>query len=260
MTSPSARSAAPRRQRILITGASSGLGAQMARVWAADGRDLVLCARRTGELETLRDTLLSAQPDRRILVEQLDVLDRDAVRRVVGESVEELGGLDRVVVNAGVGAGRPVGIGSGDENLLTAQTNFIGALHTAEAALAHFREVGTGHLVLIASMAALRGLRGDIAVYAATKAALASLGEGLRSEFWNSPIEVTTVFPGYISTAMTEGGPSRPFMAPLVSATAELVAAVETERAKAYVPAWPWTALSLLMRTAPLRAFRRLGG
>lgn len=232
----------------------------MARIWAADGRDLVLCARRTAELDALQETLLSSYPDRRILVEELDVNDRDAIRRAFARTVDELGGLDRVVVNAGVDFGRPIGTDSGDGNHVTAQTNFVGALNQIEASLAHFRGVKAGHLVLISSMAALRGLRGDIAVYGATKAALASLGEGLRSEFWDSPIEVTTVFPGYIQTAMTDGGPPRRWLAPLAPATAELVRAVDAERAKAYIPAWPWTALSVAMRLAPLGAFRRMGG
>ena len=140
----------------------------------------MLCARRTAELGALRDSLLAADPERRILVKQLDVNDRDAVRRVVAESIEELGGLDRVIVNAGIGSGEPIGIGSGDVNYATAQTNFVGALNQAEVALAHFRAVGAGHLVFVASMAAIRGLRGRVTVYAATKAALASLGEGLR--------------------------------------------------------------------------------
>ena len=232
----------------------------MARVWAADGRDLVLCARRTGELEQLRDTLLAAHPGCRILVEQLDVNDRDAVRQVFAAAVEELGGLDRVVVNAGVGSGEPIGVGTGDANYATAQTNFIGALNQAEAALAHFRAVDAGHLVFLASMAALRGLRGKITVYAATKAAVASLGEGLRADLWDTPIEVTTLFPGYIKTAMTDADPSIARPAPLGPATAELVRAVDAERATAYVPAWPWAALSVPMRALPLAAIRSLSG
>lgn len=232
----------------------------MARIWAADGRDLVLCARRTSELNALRDTLVAAHPGRQILVRPLDVGDREAVRRVFGEAVDELGGLDRVVVNAGVGAGQSVGIGSGDANYLTAQTNVMGSLNQAEAALAHFRAVNAGHLVLMASVAALRGLGGKITVYAATKAAVASLGEGLRSDLEDTPIAVTTLFPGYIKTAMTDADPSIARPAPLASATAELVRVVDAERARAYVPAWPWAPLSVAMRVMPGGVLRQLGG
>ncbi len=232
----------------------------MARVWAADGRDLVLCARRLDQLGVLRDELLAAHPGRTILVKRLDVNDRVAVRTVFEESVEELGGLDRVVVNAGVGFGRPVGVGSGDANHLTAQTNFVGALNQAEAALAHFRAVDAGHLVIVASMASLRGLSGSVTVYAATKAAVASLGEGLRSDLWNTRIAVSTVFPGYIKTAITDADPSIRRPAPLAPATAQLVRAVDAERPKAYVPTLPWAVLSVPMRFLPLSVIRRFGG
>lgn len=232
----------------------------MARIWAADGRDLALCARRLPKLEELRSELLAAHPGRTVVIKELDVTDREAVNRVFAEVTAELGGLDRVVANAGTGGGEPIGTGTGEANLRVAETNFVGVLHQAQAALTEFRRAGAGHLVIIASVAALRGLSGRRTVYGATKAAVASLGEGLRSELWDSPIEVTTVFPGYVATEMTEGNPADRRLAPLGSATAELVRVVEAERAKAYVPAWPWTLLSLVMKYVPLGAFRRLGG
>jgi short-subunit dehydrogenase len=232
----------------------------MARIWAADGRDLALCARRLPELERLRDELVEAHPDRSVVIKQLDVGDREAVRQIFAEAAEELNGLDRVVANAGAGGGEPIGTGSGDANQVVARTNFLGVLHQAEAALAHFRAAEAGHLVIISSMAALRGLRGRLAVYSATKAAVANLGEGLRSEFWDSPIAVTTVYPGYIRTGMTDASGDSGRAAPLGPATAELVRVIEAERARAFVPAWPWVPLSAVMRFVPLGAFRRLGG
>ena len=232
----------------------------MARVWAADGRDLVLCARRLPELDRLRDELLGEHPGRTILIKPLDVNDRVAVDRVFSEARAELGGLDRVVANAGVGRGEPIGVGSGEANYATAQTNFLGVLNQAEAALAEFRRVNAGHLVVMSSMASLRGLRGGVTVYAASKAAVANLAEGLRSDLWETPITVTSLHPGYIKTAMTEANPELRLAAPLESATAELVRVVEEERPRAYVPAWPWAPLSLVMKYMPLGVFRRLGG
>ncbi len=232
----------------------------MARVWAADGRDLALCARRLPKLEQLRAELVQADPGRTVVIKQLDVTDREAVFRVFGEARAELGGLDRVVANAGTGAGQPIGVGTGEANHRVAETNFVGVLNQAEAALAEFRRVGAGHLVFVASMASLRGLRGRLTVYGATKAAVASLGEGLRSELSDTPIEVTTLFPGYVETEMTQGGRRDRRLAPLGPATAELVRVVESERAKAYVPAWPWAPLSVVMRVIPAGLLRRLGG
>lgn len=130
------------------------------------------------------------------------------MNRVFAEASAELGGLDRVVANAGTGAGEPIGTADGVANHRVAETNFVGVLHQAEAALAEFRRAQAGHLVIISSLAALRGLTGRRTVYGATKAAVASLGEGLRSELLDAPIAVTTLFPGYIATEMTEGSPS----------------------------------------------------
>ena len=94
------------RQKILITGASSGLGAGMARAFAAKGRDLALCARRGDRLEELRAELTAAHPGIRVAVAELDVNDHDRVPRVFAELSDQLGGIDRVIVNAGIGKGK----------------------------------------------------------------------------------------------------------------------------------------------------------
>jgi len=113
---------------VLITGASAGLGAEMARQLAAKGWDLALCARRTERLEELRAEILGVHPDRRVVVAALDVTDHDRVFEVFRGFRDELGRLDTVVVNAGLGKGASLGTGQFHANLETAQTNFIGAL------------------------------------------------------------------------------------------------------------------------------------
>src|SRR5687767_4140148 len=105
------RPAGPRRppdwaaMTTLITGASSGLGAEMARQLADRDEDLALCARRTDRLEELRSELLADRPGLRVEVRALDVDDHDAVFAVVRDFASSLGRLDRVVVNAGIGRG-----------------------------------------------------------------------------------------------------------------------------------------------------------
>jgi NADP-dependent 3-hydroxy acid dehydrogenase YdfG len=150
------------RQNILITGASAGIGAELARQFAARGRTLALCARRVGPLEELRDSL----PGVRILVKPLDVTDHDAVFEVFRSFADELGSLDRVIVNAGIGKGQPIGTGGFHANRQTAETNFLGALAQCEAAMEVFRKQNAGHLVVLSSMAALRGLPGNVTTYA----------------------------------------------------------------------------------------------
>jgi len=96
------------RQKILITGASSGLGAGMARVFAAKGRDLALCARRTDRLDELRAELLERHPGITVAVAALDVTDHEQVPKVFAELSDELGGLDRWRGRNRFGSGRLV--------------------------------------------------------------------------------------------------------------------------------------------------------
>ena len=248
------------RRRILITGASAGLGAEMARIWARQGRDLALCARRLGELEQLREELLRARPGLTVTVHALDVLDHEAVDAVFAEAATALGGLDRVVVNAGVAQSGSLGLDSAAGNRATAQTNFVGAVHQAEAAVRLFRASGAGHLAFISSMSALRGMGGAMTVYAASKAGVSALAEGLRSDLWDTPIRVTAVHPGYIATSMAEEFEKAFFVAGPQRGARSIVRAIERERARAYVPTVPWAFVRWPMRLLPLGVFRRAGG
>ena len=243
---------------IVITGASAGLGAEMARQFAALGYDLGLCARRTGRLEELRAEINAAHPDRRVVLKALDVTDDGAVFRVFGEFAGELGTVDRVVVNAGSGKGAALGTGRFDANRQTAMTNFVGALAQMEAAMEVFRAQGRGHLVVISSMSALRGMRRSMTVYAATKAGVSALAEGVRAEGVPG-VDVSVVHPGYIRSEMNERVEQRTlFMVDTRTGVRAMVAAIEKRRTKAYVPAWPWAPLGFLMKRLPLSVVRRL--
>src|ERR1700738_2152339 len=153
----------------LITGASAGLGAEMARQLADLGHDLVLTARRVDRLEELRGEILAEHPELRVEVAALDVTDEEQVFEVF----RRFAPLDRVIVNAGVGGAKIVGTSGPAYNLALARTNFVAALAQIEAAMEQFRARGRGHLVVISSVAAMRGLRGSPAVYAATKRGIA---------------------------------------------------------------------------------------
>lgn len=246
------------RGSILITGASSGLGAEMARQFAALDYDLALCARRKDRLEALREEILGAHPDLRVELASLDVTDDDAVFEVVRGVAAGFGVLDRVIVNAGLGKGAPLGTGRYDANRETAMTNFIGALATSEAAMEVFRRQGRGHLVLVSSMSALRGMRKSMTTYAASKAGVAALAEGLRSERVRG-VEVSVVYPGYIRSEMNEHvEQATRFMVDTPTGVRAMVAAIERRTPKAYVPAWPWVPISYAMRLLPLGIVRRL--
>ncbi|MQA10147.1 MAG: SDR family oxidoreductase [Pseudonocardiaceae bacterium] len=250
------------RRNIVITGASAGLGMGMAREFAAKGHNLALCARRTERLVRLRDELLATHPEITVVIRQLDVTEHDEVFAAFGEFTEQLGVLDRIIVNAGLGKGQPLGTGYFYANKQTAETNFVAALAQCEAAMAVFREQRDGHLVMISSISALRGLPGTITTYAATKAGVASLAEGIRAETLGksargTSIKVSTVYPGYIRSEMNEKLPRTPLVVSLEKGCRALVKAIDREPARAYVPAWPWTVLGALLRVVPLRLIAR---
>ncbi|WP_373139899.1 SDR family oxidoreductase [Mycobacterium marinum] len=239
------------RQKILITGASSGLGAGMARAFAARGRDLALCARRTDRLEELKSELAQKHPEITIAIAELDVNDHDQVPKVFVELRDELGGIDRVIVNAGIGKGAPLGSGKLWANKATIETNLVAALVQIETALEMFHKSGSGHLVLISSVLASKGVPGVKAAYAASKAGLSSLGESLRAEYDKGPITVSVMEPGYIESEMTAKSGSTMLMVDNETGVNALVSAIEREPGRAAVPWWPWAPLVQLMRVLP---------
>ena len=244
---------------ILITGASSGLGAEMARQFAARGYDLALCARRAERLEELRTEILSAQPERRVEVRALDVNDHDQVFSVFKDFAATMGTIDRIVINAGLGKGAPLGTGKFEANRETAMTNFVAALAQAEAAMEIFRAQDAGHFVMISSMSAMRGMPKTMTTYAATKAGVAHLAEGLRTELHGKPIKVSVIYPGYIASEMNEHvAAQQPLMVSTEKGVQAIVSAIEKEKASACVPALPWAPMSVVMKHAPLPVLKRL--
>ncbi len=246
------------RNTILITGASAGLGRGMATEFAAMGRQLALCARRIDELEALRAELLATNPTLKISIAALDVNEHDQVFAVFRQFAEELGGLDRVIVNAGIGKGVRIGTGGFKANLQTAQTNFCAALAQCEAAVEIFRQQNSGHLVTVSSVSAFRGFGGSLTTYAASKAALANLSEGIRMDLLRTPIKVTTLFPGYILTDINKDIAKAPFRVDAKTGCRAMVKAIESEPAEACVPGWPWTAVRTVMRNAPLKTLAKM--
>ncbi|MFT3659930.1 MAG: SDR family oxidoreductase [Gordonia sp. (in: high G+C Gram-positive bacteria)] len=236
------------REKILITGASSGLGEGMARRFAAQGRSLGLAARRLDRLEALAAEL-SGQA-KQVAVAPLDVTDVAAVPRVFGELAETLGGVDRVIVNAGLGKGAPIGTGHAAANIETIQTNLVGALAQAEAAMEIFRAQNHGHLVLVSSISAIRGLPKAQAAYSASKAGVSALGQGLQAELAGSPITVTVLLPGYIETDINRGVKTT-MMTDTDAGVDAMVKAIEAEPRRAEVPAWPWKPIAAALHHLP---------
>ena len=234
----------------------------MALEFAKQGCNLALCARRVENLEELKKDLLEANPSIRVFIRSLDVTIADEVFDVFQAFREDFKSidqpLDRVIVNAGMGKGASFGKGYADQNMQTAITNFCGAISQMEAAMGIFRDQNHGHLVTISSMSAFRGYPRAMTVYAATKAGLKSLSEGVRIDVLKKPIVVSSIFPGYIQSELTDSiGKPPPFMIPLDKGSRLLVKAINKEKNNAYVPFWPWYFFKLLMPFATLKMLRK---
>lgn len=246
------------RQNIVITGASSGLGKGMAIEFAKLGRNLALCARRMENLVALKQELQAINPDIKVFIRTLDVDNHQQVFEVIKAFAHDMGGLDRVIVNAGIGKGASIGTGYFHANKQTAETNFVSALAQCEASMEIFRSQNAGHLVTISSMSALRGGRRAITVYAATKAAISSLTEGIRIDVMGTPIKVTTIHPGFIRTEINEKVKSVPFIVDLETGCKAMVKGIEKEVANSFVPTWPWALFRYILRIAPLSLLAKL--
>ncbi len=240
---------------VLITGASSGLGEGMAKLFAKLGYNLAICARRVDRLERLQSELTAAYPNIRVEYQTLDVSDYDAIFDVFNAFAEKFGSIDRVVVNAGIGDSRRIGKGRFDTNRRTVEINFISALAQCEAAMSIFRAQNSGHLVVISSMSAMRGMPKHLTAYGASKAGLAHLAEGIRSDMLLTklPIKVSTIYPGYIRTEINENAKPLPFEVDADTGTKAIVAAIEAGVEEACVPSLPWSFVGQALKHLPLK-------
>lgn len=243
----------PARPVVLITGASSGLGEGMAREFARRGCDLALCARRLDRLQSLAGELLHAHPGLRVQVQQLDVNDASAVAAAFDGFLRRFGYIDRVIVNAGQGGAAALGTGDVAHAVAVAQTNFVGAVAQCDAAMRIFRRQGSGHLVAVSSVSAVRGMPGGMAAYSASKAGVATLAEALRNEMKAAglPIRITTLLPGFIHTALNAHHAHKPFAVDVATGCRAMADAIERGAALAYVPGWPWRWVAQLLRWLP---------
>ena len=235
---------------ILITGASSGIGRQLAIEFAARGYRLALTARRLDALATLRAELQARHPGLAVEIAALDVQRTAEVAPAVEALATALGGLDIVVANAGIGDTGLVGSGGFARDAAVIQTNVLGAMATLDAAVALFRRQQRGQLVAISSVAAARGMPGAGA-YCASKAALAVYADSIRHELHGSGIAVTTLYPGFIDTPLNNHMAKRPFLVTVEDGGRRMADLIEKRVGNAAVPRWPWTAVMTLLRHAP---------
>jgi len=187
---------------VAVTGASSGIGAAIARHAAEAGYRLALGARSLDRLESLASELGG---DERALAVRCDVTSWGDQQGLVRTALERFGRLDAFVANAGLGAKRGFLADSVEHWRAMVDTNVLGVAFSIRAALAHFREAGGGHMVLMGSVAGRRTLPGSL--YSATKWAVTAMGQSLRAEVADTDIKVTVIEPGMVDTPFFEDRP-----------------------------------------------------
>jgi hypothetical protein len=234
--------------RVVITGASSGIGEALARYYASPASTLGLISRRNFPY-ALEGTVVPYA---------VDVTDVPALERAAADFVARFGPPDLVIANAGVGVGTHsdelADIGKLRRVL---EVNLIGLAATLAAFAPAMRSAGRGTLAGIASVAGFRGLAGNGA-YCASKAAAITWLESLRTELRGSGVSVVCICPGYIDTPMTRVNRYRmPFLLPPEEAARRIARAIAARRRLAVIP-WQMAAVSVLLRLMPGWLYDRL--
>lgn len=188
---------------LVITGASTGIGAATALRAAEFGYRVTIAARSEDKLMALRDELGG---DGKALALRCDVRSWEDQQALVRETLERFGRLDAFFANAGFGAKRGFLEESVEFWKSMIDTNVFGAALSIRASLGHFKREGRGHLLLTSSVAGRRALPGSL--YSATKFAVTAMGEALRQEVADTDIKVTVIEPGAVDTPFFENRPS----------------------------------------------------
>ena len=229
-------------QVAVITGASSGIGQELARVLAGRGCKVGLVARRQQKLAALAEVIARAGGTAAFAV--ADVADRGQTNSAIRELAGKLGPVDVLVANAGVGMptlADPPNVADVEQ---MCRVNYLGMVYAVEAVLPDMLRRGRGHLAAVSSLASYKGLPGESG-YCASKAAVSIYMEGLRIQLRSRGIAVTTVCPGFVRTPMTAVNDFHmPWLLEADEAARRIVTALERRR-KVYN--FPWQ-MSLLMK------------
>jgi short-subunit dehydrogenase len=240
--------------RALITGASSGIGAALAKLLAARGTQVVLCARREDALRERVEAIVAVGG--RAHLEVLDVgSDPERTQARIRE-LDERFEFDLVVANAGVNESRWGGELSWDDCRQIIAVNVSGTVATLTGAIPGMVERKRGHLVGISSIAGYRGMPSN-AAYCASKAFSSTFIESLRIDLYSAGVAVTDVRPGYVDTAMNEGVESLPFLVDVDAAAKIIARAIRRKRRVVSFPL-PLSAIGHVLPLLPGAIFDRM--
>lgn len=237
-------------QKVIIIGASSGLGKEVAKLLIADGYTLGLAARRTQPLEELK-----ALAPERVMVHAIDVTSDDAPQELE-HLIDMVGGIDLFVYTAGVGFQNmeleP------DIELKTVNTNALGFTRMIGAAYRYMAEHGGGHIAAISSIAGTKGL-GAAPSYSATKAMQNTYLQALEQQahMRNLNIKFTDLRPGFVATPLLGDNPQYPMLLKTERVAKEIVTAIKHHR-HVWVIDWRWRIATALWRRIPRCLWRHL--
>ncbi len=233
----------------IIVGASSGIGRELAKVMSNDGIELGLMARRQNKLEELQQEL--PHPSH---IQTIDVSQPADAREKLSNLIDAMGGMDCIVLNAGLGASKP----SFEKAMQIIDINVKGFVALGDYAYEYFANQGNGHIVGVSSIAALRGARAAT-VYGASKAFVTNYMEGIRSHAHKKKykINVTDIRPGFVYTDMTKDNKGMFWVASAETAAQQIYEAIRKKKDVAYITK-RWSLIAGLMKVVPRKIAKRL--
>jgi short-subunit dehydrogenase len=227
-------------QRVLVTGASSGIGAGLAEEFARRGAVVGICARRADRLDETLGRLREHSPESRRWV--TDLSDPAAVDKLAADALDELGGIDVLVNNAGIPKRRHVTKLDAETVEAVMNINFLSPARLTLALLPHMVERGTGQIVNVSSVAATLSSPGESA-YDASKAALTAFSESMAVDLWQTGVKVLVVYPGLVDTELFSLPDNDPVIAaveavPVSDLVAGVFDALGSGAVQVYVPGY----------------------
>lgn len=226
--------------KAIVIGSSTGIGRALSKVLAENGYELGLAGRNTALMRELQ-----VQLPGRTFIKQLDLTRVEEARQALQELLAEMGDVDLIVVNSGVGTSDP----DWEEELEILAVNVVGFATMARSAMEYFVERGKGHIVGISSVSALRGVT---TAYSASKAFDSMYLEALqfKADRLGVDVRVTDVKPGYVATPMTDGRVDLFWVAPVEVAARQIYEAIRKRKRHVYVTK-RWRLMAWVMKTLP---------